>query len=390
MRIWKQLAVSAIVLFIAAAAWVKFFPGSHQILTSWGLDWAAAFAAQPEIKDAAAGRGDGGGRGGGNGGPTSVVAQPVTTATINDRLQAIGTGRANATVTVNPYTSGRLVEFLVQSGARIEKGQVIARLDSETEEIALERAKIARDNAAAKVERMRQLRKSNAVTEVQLTEAELALRNDELSIHDAQVALDRRSVTSPISGVVGILPIEAGNYVTSESAIAKVDDRSSILVDFWVPERFAAAVKVGAPIEATPLANPKESYGGAVSAIDNRVDEKSRTLWVQAKIANPADSLRAGMSFQVGMKFEGETYPAVSPLAVLWGTDGAFVWAVENGRVKRVPVRVVQRNTELVLVEAPLASGAMVVTEGVQSVREGSEVMIAGQDKPQAAEAAGT
>jgi multidrug efflux pump subunit AcrA (membrane-fusion protein) len=96
------------------------------------------------------------------------------------------------------------------------------------------------------------------------------------------------------------------------------------------------------------------------------------------------------MSFQVGMKFAGDTYPAVSPLAVLWGTDGAFVWAVENGKVKRVPVRVVQRNTELVLVEAPLAIGDMVVTEGVQSVREGSEVMIAGQDKPPAAEAAGT
>jgi RND family efflux transporter MFP subunit len=391
MRIWKQLAISVVVLLVAAAGWVKFFPGSHQILTSWGLEWAAAFAAQPEAKDSAAGRGsgDGGGRGGG-GGPTSVVAQAVTSATINDRLQAIGSGRANATVTVNPYTSGRLVEFLVRSGAHIEKGQVIARLDSETEEIALERAKIARDNAAAKVERMRQLRKSNAVTEVQLTESELALRNDELSIHDAQVALDRRSVISPISGVVGILPIEAGNYVTSESAIAKVDDRSSILVDFWVPERFAAAVEVGAPIEATPLANPKQSYGGTVSAIDNRVDEKSRTLWVQAKIANPADSLRAGMSFQVGMKFAGDTYPAVSPLAVLWGSDGAFVWAVENGRVKRVPVRVVQRNTELVLVEAPLASGDMVVTEGVQSVREGSEVMIAGRDKPPAAEAAGT
>jgi hypothetical protein len=75
---------------------------------------------------------------------------------------------------------------------------------------------------------------------------------------------------------------------------------------------------------------------------------------------------------------------------VLWGTDGAFVWAVQNGKVKRVPVRVVQRNTELVLVEAPLASGDMVVTEGVQSVREGSDVMLAGQDKPQAAQAAGS
>ena len=82
----------------------------------------------------------------------TVVALPAGTATINDRLQAIGTGRANATVTVNPYTSGRLTEFLVASGAHIDKGQVIATLDSDTEEIALDRAKLARDDAAAKLD----------------------------------------------------------------------------------------------------------------------------------------------------------------------------------------------------------------------------------------------
>jgi RND family efflux transporter MFP subunit len=389
MSIWKQLALCLVVLVVAAAAWVKFFPGAPEILASWGIDWAHAATDKSAAETAGGARQDRGNDGGANG-PMSVVAEVVTTATINDRLQAIGTGRANATVTVTPYTSGRLTEFLVQSGAHIQTGQIIAKLDSETEEIALERAKIARDDAAAKVERMRALRKSNAVTEVQLTEAELALRNNELSIHDAQVALDRRSVVSPISGVVGILPIEAGNYVTSESAIAKVDDRSSILVDFWVPERFAAAVKVNAQITATPLANPKDSYTGKVSAIDNRIDEKSRTLWVQARIANPADSLRAGMSFHVTMQFAGDSYPAVSPLAVLWGTDGAFVWAVEEGRIRRVPVRIIQRNTELVLVDAPIASGDMVVTEGVQSVREGSDVKIAGEQKRSGTDAAGS
>jgi RND family efflux transporter MFP subunit len=389
MSIWKQLALSIVVLLVAAAAWVTFFPGSHQLLASWGIDWAVASSSNPESKgaDHKGGPGQGGGPGTG---PTTIVAEAVTAATINDRLQAIGSGRANATVTVAPYTSGRLTAFLVQSGAHIQAGQVIATLDSETEEIALERAKIARDDAAAKVERMQALRKSSAVTEVQLTTAELELRNDELSIHDAQVALDRRSVTSPIAGVVGILPIEAGNYVTSQSAIATVDDRSSILVDFWVPERFAAAVRVNADVAATPIANPKDTYSGKVSAIDNRIDEKSRTLWVQARIANPADSLRAGMSFQVAMQFAGESYPAVSPLAVLWGSDGAFVWVVKDGKIKRVPVRIVQRNTELVLVDAPIAKGDMVVTEGVQSVHEGSDVRIAGEQQPKAADAGGS
>lgn len=390
MAAWKQFAIAVVLLVVAALGWVRYFPGASEILARWGItgvEWAQA--ARKDGTGTTQGIGQGG-RTGGGAPATIVVTAPVGNATINDRLQAIGSGRANATVTVTPYSSGRLVDFPVQSGARVEKGDVIARLDSDTEEIALERAKITRDDATAKVERLRALRASNTATAVQLTDAELILRNSELAVHDAQVALDRRSIVAPISGIVGILPIEAGNYVTSQSAVATIDDRSSILVDFWVPERFAAAVGIGDEVSARSLANPKEAFTGAISAIDNRVDQQSRTLWVQAKIANPADSLRAGMSFQVTMRFAGETYPAVSPLAIQWGTDGAFIWAVKDGKAARVPVRIVQRNTDNVLVDAPIASGDTVVTEGVQSVREGGEVRLAGGDKQRAADASGS
>ncbi|QPC85502.1 efflux RND transporter periplasmic adaptor subunit [Mesorhizobium sp. NBSH29] len=385
MSVWKQIALSIVVLMAAFAAWVWFFPGASQVMARWGIDWASA--ATPKAADAAAGnrqdQGERRGRGGGAGqGPVLVATEPVQTATINDRLQAIGTGRASATVTVTPYSAGRLTEFLVSSGAHVKKGEVVAKLDSETEEIALNRAKIARDDNAAKVKRLRSLRASNAVSSVQLADAEVAARNAELAVSDAELALNRRSIASPIAGVVGILPIEAGNYVTSQSALATIDDRSSILVDFWVPERFAALITQGAELEARSLAGPGTVFKGTVAAVDNRVDQKSRTLLVQAKIDNPSDALRAGMSFQVEMRFAGDTYPSVSPLAIQWGTEGAFVWTVVDNKTKRVLVRIIQRNTDEVLVDADIAPGQMVVTEGVQSVREGADVRVAGAPVP--------
>jgi hypothetical protein len=76
----------------------------------------------------------------------------------------------------------------------------------------------------------------------------------------------------------------------------------------------------------------------------------------------------------------------VSPLAIQWGTDGAYVWAVDDGRAKRIPVRIIQRNTETVLIDAPVESGDMVVTEGTQSVSEGGDVRIAGESSVTKAE----
>ncbi|MFD1985997.1 efflux RND transporter periplasmic adaptor subunit [Mesorhizobium newzealandense] len=384
MAAWKQILFALVVLVVAAAAWLRFFPGAPDVLARWGIDWV--YAAAPPAETGAANAKQANGGNGGNR-RVNVVALPATSATINDRLQAIGTGRANASVTVNPYSSGRLAELLVESGTRVEKGQIIATLDSETEVIAQDRAKLVLQDSQNKLDRVKSLRASNAATPVAVADAEVVLAVAKLVLRDAELALQRRSIMAPIAGTVGILPIAAGNYVTNQSAIATLDDRSSILVDFLVPERFAAAVKVGAQLTATPIANPSNAYTGTVSAIDNHIDEKSRTLLVKAKIANPADSLRAGMSFGITMKFPGQTYPAVSPLAILWGSDGAYVWQVEDGKARRVPVRIIQRNTETVLIDAEIDSGDMVVTEGTQSVSEGGAVRIAGEEQ-RAADAA--
>jgi len=383
---WKQIVLAFVIVVAATAAWARFYPGAPQVLARWGIDWA--YGATPPAEDAAAA---GSRQAKGNGARiATIVASPADSAVINDRLQAIGTGRANASVTVNPYSSGRLVELLVESGSHVDKGQILATLDSETEIIAQNRAKLALQDAQSKLDRVKSLRASNAATPVAVADAEVVLAGAKLALQDAELALKRRSVLAPISGTVGILPISAGNYVTNQSAIATLDDRSSILVDFQVPERFAAAVKVGAQLTATPIANPSNAYTGTVSAMDNHIDEKSRTLLVKAKIANPADSLRAGMSFSITMKFPGETYPAVSPLAILWGSDGAYVWQIEDGKAKRVPVRIIQRNTETVLIDAEIDSGDMVITEGTQSVSEGGEVRIAGEEQRAANTAEGS
>jgi RND family efflux transporter MFP subunit len=255
---------------------------------------------------------------------------------------------------------------------------VIARIDSEVEEIAVDRAKIALADAEAKLERVRSLRSANTATQVQVTDAELVVGNARLALRDAQLNLDRRAIIAPIAGIVGILPVEAGNYVTTDTVVATIDDRSRIKIDFYVPERFAANMAVGGILSASPIARPDAVFEGTVSAVDNRVDDKSRTLLVQAEIPNDRDTLRAGMSFRISVKFPGDAHPSVDPLAIQWGTDGAFVWVIRDGRAKRTPVRIVQRNTESVLVSADgIAPGDTVVTEGVHAVRDGAEVLVA-------------
>lgn len=96
---------------------------------------------------------------------------------------------------------------------------------------------------------------------------------------------------------------------------------------------------------------------GAVVAVDSRVSETSRLLRVQASFDNDADRLRPGMAFSISMTFPGDAFPAVDPLAIQWDSDGAYVWTAVEGKARRVPVHVIQRADDAVLVDADLRRG---------------------------------
>lgn len=303
-----------------------------------------------------------------------VVVKPVSQKLINDRLSAIGTGRALATVAVTPWSSGVMDKIYVSAGMHVNVGDPVAKLDSDNEEIAVERAKVEVNDAELTMARTVKLRASNTATEVQELSAKLALDKARLALRDAELAADRRTIRAPVSGIVGILPVDAGNYVTSDTTIARIDNRDHILIDVWVPERFAPLIKIGQQVKATSIARPGEEFVGRISAIDNMIDEQSRTLRIRAEVDNASGVLQSGMSFSVSLAFPGDPYPAVDPLAIQWNAEGAYVWSVKNGVVEHVRVGIVQRNADSVLVTGALHQGDLVVTKGVQNLQDKSAV----------------
>ncbi len=287
--------------------------------------------------------------------------------------------RALRSVTLYSQTPGHTAEVLVQSGQRVTAGAVILRLDSEAEEIGLERARLVLDDARTRRDRVQQLRGSGAATDVQIREAELAVRQAELGLRQAEFDLEQRTLLAPIDGWLGILNVEPGTQVSTQTEIAQIDDRSALLVEFRLPESMVGRVAMGDMVEAESLAGGQGRVTGHVSAIDNRVDAASRTLRVQARLDNAEDRLRAGMAFSIRIALPGIPAASVDPLAVQWSREGAFVWVVRDGLATRLPIAILQRADEVVMVEADFQPGDLVVVEGVQSVRPGAPVTLQGE-----------
>ena len=364
---------SLIVLGAAVVAWILFVPGSTATLANYGI----VLPFGPTAAEQVAGPGSGpGGRFRGSNRQTNVVTTPVTLATINDTLNAIGEGTAIRSVTVSSPAGGNLAEVLVRPGQVVAAGDIIARLDSQAEQIDFDRAKLSADDAGATLARTEGLASSNVVAATAVTAAQLAAANADLELRNAEVALARRTITSPIAGTVGLIRVTPGNYVPAQTAVTTIDDTSAILVDFWVPERYAATIALDAPVAVSAVALPGRSFEGRVTAIDNRIDPASRTLQVQAEIPNDDHMLRAGMSFSVALDFPGEQYPTVNPLAILWSAEGSYVWKYDAGKATQVMAEIVQRNSDGVLVRGDLTVGDAIITEGILQLTEGAEVTL--------------
>ncbi len=378
MRIWKQILVSSAIIVAALCLWIFFIPSAAETLARMGVPEpvVAALRSQPVDDDGSRSGGNNTRDARGSGGKATLVAiSPVLVGTVNDRLNAIGSAEAIQTVVVMPQATGTIEEILVRAGEKVTKGQVLARLDRDEQLIERDRAQVGLRMATEKSASLSNLR---SVSRLDVLDAQIAEETAKLALATAELNLKRRDIVAPIDGVTGIVAVNVGDNVTTQTSIVPIDDRSSILVDFWAPERYAQAISLGHRVEAASIARPGDVFSGTVHAIDNRVDPASRTLHIRARVDNPDDVLRAGMSFSVAMRFPGDSFPAVNPLAVQWDAEGSFVWRVVDDKSEKTRVRIIQRNPDMVLVDGQLETDDVVVTEGLQRVREGADVRVAG------------
>ncbi|MCF7698486.1 efflux RND transporter periplasmic adaptor subunit [Loktanella sp. M215] len=381
MSLFKQCLIGLVVLGIALAAWIAYVPSARGLLERAGVTDLLGIAPQAAAASAA----PAGPRGGG--GAARVISIPVAMGVLDDRVSAIGDAQAIRSVTVRSEAAGLVRRVAVDDGGVVAQGDILAELDDDAQQIAVSTAQVMLDDAQAELARQTQLRQTGASAAVTFQAAQLAVQTAELAVRQADYDLSQRTVRAPIAGRIGLLSVEEGARIATQDPIGVITDQSQMLIAFSLPERVIGQLSVGQTIRLTPLARPDQTLEGRIRAIDNVVDLASRTLRVQGVVANDDDMLRSGMSFRVDLAFEGDPYPVIDPLALQWSNEGSYVWAVRDGKAARVPVVIRQRNADSILVEAELTEGEDVITEGVQTLRDGAAVDIVPSDAARAAAA---
>jgi RND family efflux transporter MFP subunit len=365
MPYFRQAVLSLALVGIAAAAWLFY---DNPEMAGLGRDGSGANALRA---------GNSGNRIPGligQGGAVNVVVALVETDEAGETLVALGTAKAARSVMLYPQVTGTVDEVLFAPGEAVAADQPLVRLDDGEQQVEVDRARVALDQARATLERSRALAESRTISDVALSDAETTLELAEIEVRSAEIALDRRTLSAPFAGVMGLTDISIGDLVTTTTAITALDDLSTVHVRFEVPERWAGRIAQGQAITATAQGLPGSEFAGRITGVDNRVDETTRTLRLEAELANEGFALKSGMAIRVAMRFESDEHLVVPSLSVQWDRDGSFVWKVVDGAARRADVTILRRQSGIVTVQGELAAGETVVVEGIQRLREGAMV----------------
>jgi membrane fusion protein (multidrug efflux system) len=307
-------------------------------------------------------------------GPVTVITEAVRVQTMSREIEALGTARANESVSITPRVTGRIKSIRFREGEQVRAGELLLELDANEQTAALAEAQANLVESRNQYERARTLFEQRMVSQSQVQELESRVKADEARVSAAEARLGDYLIRAPFAGRLGLRRVSVGSLVGPADVITTLDDTSTMKLDFSVPEAFMAGVEIGLAISAESVAFPEQPFRGMVESIDSRIDPITRSVTVRAAVPNPEGRLRPGMFLSVQLA-QQERQAAIIPEAALVPVQNRqFVFVIRDGVAERREVITGGRRVGVVEVTQGLSPGEMVVVEGTQKVRPGSPV----------------
>jgi len=262
---------------------------------------------------------------------------------------------------------------------------VLVQLDARQERAQLEAAQAQLELAKMNLDRMQGLLGKGVSSKAEFDRAAAEHKQAEARVGEVKATIERKTVRAPFSGVLGIRQVNLGQYLNGGDPIVPLQAIDPIHVDFSVPQQDVGPIKVGAEIHVA-AEGVSGDIKGKVTALDSVVDEATRNVRIQAKVANADGRLRPGMyvTTEIGLG-AGRSVVAVPATSILNAPYGDSVFIVEeitgpNGQkfkgARQQFVKVGAGRGDQVAVLEGVPNGAEVVSSGVFKLRNGVAVHV--------------
>ena len=323
--------------------------------------------------------------------PTAVDAKSVRVDNIVVNMEVVGNLKALDAIDVTSEINGIITKINFTEGQSVQKGEILFLLDSNIEkaEITIQKADV--DRWTALLERRQRLARSaeklSKTKNIARTRLDQLLTDETEALAQLQIAkakliiaqnnLYKKIIKAPFNGVAGLKLKSIGEYLEPGEIVTSLDSIDPIELDFEVPESVISSLKIATEINAFTRAWGDEVFTGIIKSVNTRVNLESRSITVRAEISNSNLKLKPGMFMMVKLPIITRKNAIIVPEESVL-TDGTqrTIYVIKDGVTKSKPVKLGQRLPGEVEVLEGISSDAIVITGGIQKVRDGSKVII--------------
>lgn len=262
--------------------------------------------------------------------PDPVETLVVSPTEFTDTFEVLGTAEPNESVQVATEFPGEVLDANIEEGDEVSRGDLLFRLDTETDEAGQQVLRTQVDAAERELDRLERLHAEGLATQQQVDQARTDLQRARNDLRQSQVSIGRHRVESPIDGQVATRMVDRGEFAGSGVPLAEIVDVDPIVVYAQVPESQLRWVDTDddttLDVDIPALDTTVE---GTVDRVALRPTPSTRTYTVEIRIDNHEQAIRPGMRARTYFERNHYDEAIVIPRdAILEGYDGREVMVV--------------------------------------------------------------
>jgi membrane fusion protein, multidrug efflux system len=267
----------------------------------------------------------------------AVSAMDIEPLTWTPGIEAIGTASAVRGIDLAIEAAGVVEAVNFSSNDRVEEGMVLVQLDDTIEQADLQASRAAVNLSEQVLDRASTLRTRGVGAASNVDEAEADAQSSRAQVARLEAILNQKALEAPFSGMIGIPRVEVGQYVTSGTVVATLQDLDTMRADFSVPEQRLRELSIGQSIRLG-AEEGELNFNGTITGIEPRIDPNTRLVSVRAQVDNSDGSLSPGQFVRVRVVLpEENNVIAVPQTAVVASLYGDFVYAIEPADAEAAP-----------------------------------------------------
>jgi RND family efflux transporter MFP subunit len=293
-------------------------------------------------------------------------------------IEVNGNVEAEYNVNVSPESVGVIEAVFAKEGQHVSKGEVLAKLKTETLQRSIDQLKIQLALATTNYNRQKNLWDQNIGSEMQYLEAKTNMESLQKQIEGLESQIEMSEVRSPVDGVVDVVYQEKGDIGSPQTPFAKVVNIGQLKIYADVSEAYLTKVHTGDQVKVFFPAISKE-LETSIKQIGNVIDPNSRTFRIRLDINNPGKAIKPNLRAVIKIRdYVAQNAIVVPTLYVKEDFTGKYTYVAEdsgnNNIAKKVYVTTGVTNNNMTEVVSGLSAGMKIISEGYNQIANGSVI----------------